>query len=266
VAQKLIFFSNRGGFMGRKLALVGIVLFATLAVARSAAADPIVDFSSLSVGGNITSLGASTTLGGVTATAWRFDGTNWVASTLIARTETNDNGLGVCSTGEFCNIGGTGAGDANELSELVSKEAIILERPADKTWDAIWLSSLDDNGTADFENGRVYWGSPGDPADPVSGTTVAALLLGPWAGYSYPQFGGTLVEGQIAAASITGFDPTARFLLFVAGTSSTTTGGNNDHLIWGVDLGDNILVPEPASFSLLAFGLGALVYRRRIKA
>src|SRR4051812_14975240 len=131
-----------------------------LAVPGAAAADPIYDFSTLAPGGLVTSLGTSTTLGPITASAYYDNGGTWTSITLIARNEgTADAGLGVCSPGESCNIGTTGAGDANELSQLNNNEAILLNLASGSNWLDLYVSSLDSGGTNNQEQGMVYWGN-----------------------------------------------------------------------------------------------------------
>src|SRR4051794_11332262 len=131
-----------------------------LALPHSAAAGPIYDFSTLAPSNIVTDLGSSTTLGTVTASAYYNNGGTWTGTTLIGRNEgADDAGLGVCSPGESCNIGGSGGGDANELSQLTNNEAILLTLASGSSWVDLWVSSLDSGGTGGLEQGTLYWGN-----------------------------------------------------------------------------------------------------------
>src|SRR4051812_21839500 len=118
--------NSRRSNMRAPQCLLAALAASLLALPQSAAAGPIYDFSTLAPVNVITSLGSSTTLGPVSAAAYYNNGTTWTSTTLIGRNEgIDDSGLGVCSPGEACNIGGAGGGDANELSQLENNEAIL---------------------------------------------------------------------------------------------------------------------------------------------
>ena len=157
-------------------------------------------------------------------------------------------------TGRDLQIGGSGGGDANELSQLTNNEAILLTLGTGSNWVDLWVSSLASGGTNNAEQGKLYWGDD-----------IATLFAGTADSFSfkYGDFGG-LVYGNLTSISgfSAAFDFTARNVLFVPGGAG---GDNNDYLVWGVDTrqtGNDPVVPEPASSALLATGLVALVARR----
>ena len=214
-------------------------------------AGPIYDFSTLS-GGTVINLGTgATTIGPVTAEAFSLKAGVWGADYLIARNEPGDHGLGVCAEGlANCSIGGTGDGDDNELSQLTVQEAIRLTATYGYSWTELWVSSLDSGGTGGSEEGRLYWGNDGD---------ILALLAGPSFVFKYPDFGAGIVEGDILGlAAAAGFDPGARYVLFVP---YGALGDNNDYLVYGAS---GVAVPEPATLALLGLGFaGFSAVRRR---
>lgn len=127
----------------------------SLLAASAASAGPTIDFSTIA-GGNNTSLGASSSLGGISITAYETNFTT--TSNLWLRKEgPSDNGLGVCSSTETCPTGGAGGGDINELSNESKVEWIVLQRPTNEKWSELWVSSLDSGGTGGNETGTVYW-------------------------------------------------------------------------------------------------------------
>lgn len=217
-----------------------------------AAAGPLLDFSTLAVGGNITNLGTGAkSVGAVTAQAYQKSSSVWSAARLIARNETNDHGLGVCSSAEYsaslCNVGSTGGGDWNELSQLYNTEAIMLTLAPNWKWSQLWVSSLDGGGTGGGETGKIYWGNSSDPATLISQATSQGKTFT----FESGQFANGAVEGNIlslAQASI--FDKSAKYVLFMPGGSK---GDNEDYLLYGA--GAN--VPEPGIAALLLLGAAA---------
>jgi hypothetical protein len=225
-----------------KLAIGSAFTFGLLA-SSAAMAGPIHDFSP----GAEATLGPSLVVGPVTAEAFYYDtvGGVWTSTNLTRRNVANDHGLGVCSAGETCTY--PGDGDDNELSQLTNTEAIRFTLAPGYVWDGLWLSSLDSGGTDNAENGKVYWGNS---------PSIAALLGGPSASFKYPAFAGTAVEGEL---TIAGFDNTAKYVVFLPGSGTSTKGSNEDYLVWGAD---TKAVPDGATtvslLGLALVGLGAL--------
>ncbi|MEP6593240.1 MAG: PEP-CTERM sorting domain-containing protein [Acidobacteriota bacterium] len=225
-----------------------------LLVAPSVVEAGPIYFSTLSAG-TVTNLGTGAVAipgAHVTAQALKQNRTSgvWGPSTLIARNETDDHGLGVCSEGlANCNIGSTGGGDRNELSQLTTEEAILLSLEPGWNWSELWVSSLDSGdgaagavGQDGNEAGRVFWGNS---------STITALLGGPSFGFQHSDFGG-LEEGNILALSAAGaFDMTSRYVLF---RPDGVLGANNDYLVYGAAVTP---VPEPGTLTLVALGLAA---------
>ena len=173
---------------------------------------------------------------------------------LIARNETDDKGLGVCTEGadaSSCNIGGTGGGDYNELSQLVNEEAILLTLAPGWTWSELWVSSLDTGGTGGTEEGRLYWGDVPDVATLLAGSSSFHFVAG-----GLPSSG---VEGKLSLPS--GFNFNARYVLFRP-DGAIGSRENNDYLVWGATATS---VPEPGTLTLLGLGLAGVRFARRRK-
>jgi hypothetical protein len=230
-------------------------------------ASPIIDFSDwTSPSGKATNLGTQETFGPITARAFKRDSVTgiWSSSILIARDETGDHGLGVCSEGlSDCSIGSTDGGDQNELSQLEESEAILLSLAVGWQWSEVWVSSLDGQGTGGSEEGRLHWGNAAD---------IPSLLGEPSFSFGYPAFGGSKVEGNVLALMTPGlFDLDARHLLFV---NDGVEGENNDYLVFGATPARASVqpvepVPEPGTLLLMGAGWMAAAFgrcRRRWRA
>jgi len=230
-----------------------LILSLLLGLPAAGAAGPIHNFASLSPGAN-TSLGSGlVSVGPVTAQGFSFKSGVWAPDVLIARNVTNDHGLGVCSETPLsdCRLGGFGAGDWNELSQLEYPEAILFSIADGFRWTELWVSSLDGGGTGGTEEGRVHWGNS---------SAIASLLGGPSFAFDFGNFGAA-VEGDILSlAAAAAFDPDARYVLFVP---DGTVGQNNDYLVWGASTEP---VPEPGTLFLLGTGAAALARARGRRA
>ena len=206
-------------------------------------AGPMYDFSTLSVAESSQILAqprrsrTPRSFWSITASAFYLNGSTWTATNLIARNESPDDvGLGVCSPNEpgatdACNVGGTGGGDYNELSQLKNNEAILLQRPVDTIWSDLFVSSLDnnDNPGGPVEMGTLYWGS----SNLTGSALITALLGGSSVDFQHGNLGVGVNTGSIGSILPLNFDVTAKFMLFVPGGN---VADNNDYLVYGASL------------------------------
>ena len=214
-----------------------------------------VSFDFTNVGSNNTSVGISVSDGSVTADG--FDLTANTTAPLWLRNETNDHGLGVCSEGsDACKSGG---GDVNELTNATDQEAIRLTSPLGSIWTSLWVSSLDGGGSNGAEKGILLW----------SNNSTAFSFANSFS-FGFGDFGGSVEGDLLTLAAASGFDPTARYLLFINDPSNGVPGdgANNDYLVWkGATTFRQLQeTPEPASLALLAAAFGAFMFGRRKRA
>ena len=216
-------------------------------------AAPMYDFASFAAPGASNDLFLqSVSLGGVTASAWVTNDTNYTlnygGSDLWARNQGGDHGLGVCSEGHATCV--NGEGNINEVSNEQRTEGILVAR--DNTvgnWSDIWLSSLDSNGGTGAENMFIWY------SNTLGFSNRVALSFG--------AFPGGAVEGSVwglLSASQQSAIASSKYLFFSAPAIEEGLGRDNDFLVWGVSA-----IPEPESYAMLIAGLGLMgfVARRR---
>ena len=228
--------------------LVSTIAVVFALVVGTADADAIViDFSSGPTG----NLGTShVEIMGVSVDGFYWDGDSWEQANLYRRNETNDHGLGVCSTGEDCAAGG----DFNELSNNVNPELIRLTLPAGFFWTGVGVSSLDTNGGEAIERGQAFATSNSDPSSlfPIPNTLTPGAF---W------EFAATADSGAAVEPTfmVTGGTQFLEFIFFrpfdFSGGATYGYNRDNDYLVHTATIEP---VPEPGTVALFAVGLAGL--------
>lgn len=225
-----------------------LALAATAMLAAPAANATAIPFDFTTLGGENTPLASSVTVNGVTADG--FVGGFGTTANLWLRNATNDHGLGVCSEGTAaCSAGG---GDVNELDNQGNVgggvEAIRLSHNiAGGKWTSLWVSSLDsDNKDGNVEYGTLLWS---DCATFNGCQTGVGMFT-----FKYGDFGTSFEGDVLTLAAAAGFNPDAKYLLFIP-SGPGVNGYDNDYLVWK---GVVSTVPEPATIGLLGLGLAGL--------
>jgi hypothetical protein len=196
----------------------------------------------------------------LSVTAYYYDpgAHTWRAANLFGRNESNDHGLGICSTGESCGTG-TGNGDYNEISNELHPETLRLTLPNGYTWGSIRISSLDTNsGTGPVEHGVLFGSSTGTPGAPGAiGSQICTFAA----------------TGTQTCVSTGGSEPVltipnsfanSPYLFLEALDLSNASNTNNDFLLYSVTI-NQTATPEPGSLLLFGsglVGLGGLVRRK----
>lgn len=246
-----------------------LLLLTAMAMPATAPAA-LIDFSQFSDAERAAINGKQNTLevGGLRVTAARNQfspSLNIGAHTsLWIRNDTDDHGLGVCSSAaasaEAC--GGAlldplaaGQGDHSELGNNFRDEVIRLERPENSRWSDFWVSSLDTLRGPGHEAGRFYWS---EQAVPVLNALPYIRFNQTLLGWSAAQEEGSIFDFLISQ----GFDANAQFVFFRADVSN---GFDNDYLVYKAGI---TAVPLPSSVMLMGPAAMAMGFRtrRRVKA
>jgi uncharacterized repeat protein (TIGR01451 family) len=185
-------------------------------VASMASLEKVADFGSMT---NNTSLGQSITVGNVHVDAAYLTSSNQIASAALwARNAGDDHGLGVYSAGESSP---TASGSTTgELSNQSHPEVIRLTLAEGQQWSSLWVSSLDKSSAGGAEIGTLYWSDSAIPDLSTAGKLT----------FKSGDFGVGAESGDVLSLRPANFDATAKYVFFVAG--STSSSGANDYLVW----------------------------------
>jgi uncharacterized repeat protein (TIGR01451 family) len=207
-------------------------------VASMAALEKVADFGSMT---NNTSLGQSITVGDVHVDAAYLTSNNQIAgAALWARNANGDHGLGVYSAGESS---ATASGSTTgELSNQTHPEVIRLTLADGQQWSSLWVSSLDKNSAGGAEIGTLYWS---DSAIPDLSTANKFT-------FKSGDFGVGAESGDVLSLHPANFDANAKYVFFVAGSTTSTTC--NDYLVWKAgtipeQIVNNATVTAPKGFT-----------------